>query len=150
MCVDTDPSTHARTKLEDFTVNLAHWTVTPVNPKQPPGLMFQEIHWHCCYPAKRAEETLPAAKAAGHIPPWAVIRRKICPNLWKDPVKGVSSLSPSARWGQSELPQRLSAVLAWSPEAALRWRPGPAPSSSLWFCITSLEEARRVCGVTGV
>lgn len=57
--VDTDPSLHARIKLEDFTVNLAHWTVTLVNPNQPLGLIFHEIDWHCRYLAERAEETLP-------------------------------------------------------------------------------------------
>lgn len=58
--MDTDLSLHARIKLEDFTVNLAHCTVTLVNPNQPLDLIFHEIDWHCCYLAERAEETLPA------------------------------------------------------------------------------------------
>lgn len=57
--MDTDLSLHARIKLEDFTVNLAHWTVTLVNLNQPLGLIFHEIGWHCCYLAEHAEETLP-------------------------------------------------------------------------------------------
>lgn len=57
--VDTDPSLHARIKLEDFTVNLAHWTVTLAKPNQPLALIIHEIDWHCCYLAERAEETLP-------------------------------------------------------------------------------------------
>lgn len=89
------------------------------------------------------------AKAADDILPSAIIQWKICPNLWKDVSKQVSSLSPSTLRGQSEQPSLPLSLWLFRCTHSFTWRyivmaDQTCRSPFLRFCIIPMGEAWSV------